>query len=1108
MGLTYTAALERTTRRQTTSARRLGKHQVMLAATTFAVSLAVALAYVGRLEADALRDGQRPTVVDLSSVSTSNDLEPVFDPLFANASDRQFAAARLLEFVVAIRETGNDLTNVGAISRATVAVEAIQRTPALVAYKERVREALERSAAISAPPPDVLPLLTSTDIAMIKPSLVVRDSQEFTRQAAMWSAVYLTSFWLVAFCWWWRGSRGDYPLLAATYLLTGIGLAALLSRPDPLRDTLLFVRYTQGICLGLAAFCVVSLVDVRRIASLTLSYVPLAGALLLSLVLILFGWGPGGSGVKVNLGSVQPIEAIRLLLALFLAGYFARRWELLRQIQTRGLNRIRLPRALERPRLQYVLPVLAGVGAALLFFFLQKDLGPALILSCLFLATYAVARNRIGMAIVGVAILVAGFYAGYRLNLSSTLVARVEMWRSPWDNTVRGGDQVAQAVWALSTGGFSGTGLGLGDTRYLPAGHTDLVLAAIGEELGFLGLLCVAGAFAIIAVRGVRSALTATHEYGFFAGVTITLFLILPVLIMAAGILGLVPLTGVVTPFLSYGGSAMVTNFAALGLLSAIGNARSSVVTMQAFQLPTRHLAVSLASLGLALVATLAGVQVLYADTYTMKPHLGRQADGVRRYQYNQRALDLLDGVPRGSVYDRRGRPLATSDAAVARKARVEYAKLGVAVDAGCREPLGIRCYPLGGAAFHILGDVRSRRNWAATNTSYVERDAQDRLRGFDDHESTVLTRDESGAAVPIIRRDYRELLPLLRHRYSPEHPDVQAFLNRTRDITLTIDAAFQARVTKIVSKYAAQSAKGRAAAVVLDPETGDLLAIASYPFPDAGDRHEIDDGTLLDRARYGLYPPGSTFKLVTAAAVFRQRSSLDRASFRCDRLPDGRVGARIPGRGAVRDDVQITHPHGAIGLSDALARSCNAYFAQLAVRLGPEALLETAAAAGISVTPSNRASGLRPSLAQAGYGQGEVVATPLRMARVAAAIASDGELREPRMERRAEKAAQRELLLPPDSAAVLRRSLRDAVLNGTGRGLRNHPWRIAGKTGTAEVRGARSHSWFVGFAPHGGAEKRIAFAVIVEHAGYGSVAAAPAAGEIVSAAAESGLIR
>ena len=88
------------------------------------------------------------------------------------------------------------------------------------------------------------------------------------------------------------------------------------------------------------------------------------------------------------------------------------------------------------------------------------------------------------MAVAGLALLSAGFYVGYRLNVSATLAARVEMWQSPWDNAVRGGDQVAQSIWALSTGGLFGTGLGLGDTRYLPAGHTDLVLAAVGEELG------------------------------------------------------------------------------------------------------------------------------------------------------------------------------------------------------------------------------------------------------------------------------------------------------------------------------------------------------------------------------------------------------------------------------------------------------------------------------------------------------------------------------------------------------------------------------------------------------------------------------------------------
>jgi penicillin-binding protein 2 len=85
---------------------------------------------------------------------------------------------------------------------------------------------------------------------------------------------------------------------------------------------------------------------------------------------------------------------------------------------------------------------------------------------------------------------------------------------------------------------------------------------------------------------------------------------------------------------------------------------------------------------------------------------------------------------------------------------------------------------------------------------------------------------------------------------------------------------------------------------------------------------------------------------------------------------------------------------------------------------------------------------------------------------------------------------------------------MRDAVLTGTGRVLRSNPWRIAGKTGTAEVAGQPSHSWFVGFAPFGPATKRIAFAIVIENAGYGSLMAAPAAGEIVSAAGAAGLLK
>jgi peptidoglycan glycosyltransferase len=164
----------------------------------------------------------------------------------------------------------------------------------------------------------------------------------------------------------------------------------------------------------------------------------------------------------------------------------------------------------------------------------------------------------------------------------------------------------------------------------------------------------------------------------------------------------------------------------------------------------------------------------------------------------------------------------------------------------------------------------------------------------------------------------------------------------------------------------------------------------------------------------------------------------------------------------------------------------------------------------GISVAPSNSLEQLRKTLPQAGYGQGYVVTSPLKMARVAGAIASSGVFRELRTDGhspRSSEEAEDAPLLSPQAASLLGQYLRDAVLDGTGRSLRNHPLKIAGKTGTAEVKGARSHAWFVGFAPYGPARKRIAFAVIIENAGYGGSAAAPVAGEIVTAAASLGLI-
>jgi cell division protein FtsW (lipid II flippase) len=1111
MGVTFTTSVDRQLRSTPTlAAGGLATRHLLLPLTSLVAMLAIALAYGGRVRTtvagDSISGGAR--VTNLNALSKAADLERPLTTVFANNSDRQLAARALFEHLQSIRTGGETVPNVGALASATVAAEAIERTPGLMAYRARLLTARDRATRAGAPAPRTLAALTADELAALKPLLIVRTADAFRRETLTVGAMYLASFYVVALLWRLVGVRGDGLLLAAAHLLTAVGFAVMLARPDPLRDVLLVVRYTQGVVLGLATMVVVSLVDFRRAALLKFSYIPLVIALFLSIVLMAFGDGPGQSTAKVNLGPVQPIEAIRLLLALFLAGYFARRWELLRQVPTTTLGSYRVPRWLHLPRPDYAFPVLVGVGTALVLFFLQKDLGPALLLSCGFLAMYAIATARSGMAFAGSALLIAGFYVGYRLNVSTTLANRVSMWHSPWDNAVVGGDQVAQSIWALSTGGLSGTGLGFGDTRYVPAGSTDLVLAAVGEELGTAGLLAIALVYALLTMRGLRIGLRAANDYGFFLATAVTLFLIIPVLVMAAGVLGVTPLTGVVTPFLSYGGSAMVANFAALGMLMSVQASTRFTEPGEAFRAPTRYLGGGLAVAGAGLLLLAFNIQVLRADHYVVKPHLSTQGDGVRRYQYNPRVLDVARMIPRGTIYDRRGLPLATTESSVVLESRDALRGLITVPDPTCRSPIE-RCYPLGGTAFHVLGQQPTRANWSASNTSYLERDAESRLRGFEDYATNVPSTDASGRPVMTLRRDYRELVPLLRNRHDRSDPAVTRLLASKHDLRVTLDARLQYQVATILAEYARKSS-GKAAAIVIDADTGHLLAAVSYPWPGTGEGEEGEAvaDALLDRARYGRYPPGSTFKLVTAAAALRLGEEWSSRTFTCSLLGDGRVGAHVPGwKRPVRDDVLDKRPHGRISMHDGLVHSCNAYFAQLAVRLGPGPIADAATRLGISVAPSNSIQDLRGTLAHAGYGQGAVVATPLRMARVAAAIASGGVLRDVRLEPDRSAPTANDRLLPPDEAARLARYMRDAVLNGSGRRLKDHPWRIAGKTGTGEVSGSPSHAWFVGFAPYGPATKRIAFAVIIENAGYGGLAAAPAAGEIVTAAAANGLV-
>jgi cell division protein FtsW (lipid II flippase) len=1117
MAVTYKTAADRDAGRRVRSASGrvilAEPLELLLAGVSIFAAILLFMTYAGVVR---VPHTESPAVgaVNLNAAPTRERLGAVFEPVFPLPADRRLAVEHLISFLTNTDGSRRSLPNVGAIARAHVPAAAIDRAPAAAAFRERLAQERQRAKASGREAPASVPLLTSAQLSSVKPSLVVRDGSTVRRSLAIWTVLYLAAFHVVSIVWRVRKLRGDRLILTAAHVLTALGLAAMISRPDPVRDLLLFPRYVEGVLAGLTVATLLSFVNVRTSSLKALSYLPLAAAFALSLLLLSpLGSGPAGSGAKVNLGPFQPIEAIRILLALFLAGYFSRHWELLRAVRSNHIGSVAVPSWLNLPQARYAIPVLVGVAAALALFFGQRDLGPALMLAVVFLIVYAVARGTIGLALAGSLLLAAGFYVGYQLGISATLADRVRMWREPWDNVARGGDQIAQALWAMATGARFGAGPGLGDTRYLPAGHTDLILASLAEELGFAGLVAAALVYAALVARALNTARRASTDYGFFLALTLALFLVVPVLLMMSGTLGIVPLTGVVTPFLSFGGSAMVANFAALGLLSSI---RSDAVTradLSAFRIPVYWLSGGLGAAAILLV-TIAGLTVVrHADDLIARPHLGLQADGMRRFQYNPRILDLVRQIPRGSIVDRNGLVLATDDVELRRKAVPAYAKAGVSVDGSCSVQ-DARCYPLGGRAFHLLGDARTRRNWGASNSSFVERDSESALRGFDDHQAMVAVRNADGVETTALRRDYRDLVPVFRHRFDPEDPAVKAAMNPHRELRLTIDARLQARAAAITAAYARRSSSGRAAAIVVDPATGDLLASVSYPWPIDGTRDEGsasdegDNDAMLDRARYGLYPPGSTFKLLTAAAALRRDAASSAQTFTCSRLSDNRVGVKLPGfTRPIRDDVLDKQPHGTIDMHRALVVSCNAYFAQLAVKLGPQALLAVAQPAEISLARNNAASRIRDTLPQVGYGQGEVVASPLRMVAIAAAIAADGNIREVRV-RATDATPTLHPFLPAEIARTLGGYMRDVVLDGTGRSVKSVAVPIAGKTGTAEVTGAPSHSWFIGFAPYGAASHRVAVAVILENAGYGGAGAAPAAGEIIAAAAALGLAK
>ncbi|MDX2032767.1 MAG: FtsW/RodA/SpoVE family cell cycle protein [Blastocatellia bacterium] len=1172
-----------------------------------------------------LADGR---IVALNELTGPEQLEPLLTG-FAG-EERRFAAEAIYAHA---RAGGFALPNAGELARARVDRARVAADERLSFFRERLNETIERERGMAARPAGMAERLRallgparpqapkeqfapfgSGFVARIKPRVVVRRPAQFTRALGLWGGLLLAVFFIVHLVWRRVGFAGDPVFLPVIQFLCGLGFLMMVSLRDPLRDTLSLRDFSLGVAVGCGTLLCASLRD--RLPGLRSMGAwlkrrpdaPLAAALGLSALLVLFGSGPAGSDARVNLGPLQPVEFIKILIVFYLAGYLARYWEALRFLRQGRSGLFALLGRINAPRLVFFLPVMIAMGLALIFFFLQRDLGPALILGGAFLSLYAAARSRYALIVGGLAILAGGLTAAYRWGRPETVVRRIDIYRDVWENSLRGGDQIAHSLWAFATGGLTGTGLGLGDPAMIPAGHTDLILASIGEELGFLGFALVLSLYGLLIARSVRAAMRAGGEYELFLALGLTLITAWQIVLISAGILGLFPLSGVVSPFLSWGKSSMIANFLIAGLILGVSAGGRETAAAEPFRAPVRRIAAVLACLGAVITGVAGYYQILRADETVLRGALVELRDGSYQFQYNPRLLQAAARLRLGTIRDRNGIPLAVNDCRELDAHRDALSALGVRLDTVCKAPAP-RIYPFGDALFHLLGDLNTRRNWAARNTNYVERDYGDRLRGYDDHARTerleeVLNRrvaavapsrsprpfvepdkdveafagvyvagESAGSAVAeeeesvptagvqryVVRRDLRELLALLRYRYRPDHPAMRGMLDRSRDLRLTIDVRLQLKVSELLARRLGTAAVRRGAVVALDPATGDVLAAVSYPWPGAPVAGEtaqpgkpaspVDElpDELVDRAFTGLRPPGSTFKLVTAAAALDRADADFRAQqFRCDPLGDGRVGARIPGYARAVRDSEGDQAHGAPDLETAIAQSCNAYFAQLGVRLGAEQLKTMADRFEIRIADSIEELREGENLPQAAYGQGRVVATPFQMARVAAAIANGGRMAQGRwvQDESNRRAQPPTIILSEDRAAFLLRAMRAVVTTGTARRFAGSA--MAGKTGTAQVSkrvrmtrdgrpgfrdadgrmiyldanaplpaGAQPayrmvkqapHAWFVGVAPYD-APRRVAFSVLIENGGYGGAVAAPLAEELVAEARRLGLI-
>ena len=370
------------------------------------------------------------------------------------------------------------------------------------------------------------------------------------------------------------GRRTDQVLLPTIAMLGGLSLLLMERLPQELAGRLGGLAQTQlvWLVLGLGALTAVG-VAVRGDAWLRrYKYTWAAVGVGLLLLVFVLGREVNGQRLTLQIGpfSGQPTELLKVILVVFLAGYLSENRPLLVEQSTR-LGPFSLP------PVPYLAPMVAMWAIALGIVIVQRDLGAALLLFAVFLLLLYVATARWGYVVLGLGAFVAG--GGLLYAAFGHVRTRVDIWLDPFSRAQDAGYQVVQALHAFARGGILGTGLGGGLPTVgsswpggIPELHTDFPFAALGEELGLIGVLAVLGLYLVLIERGLRIAASAADEYRAILAAGLSLVVGVQAFIIAAGNLKLIPLTGITLPFISYGGSSLLANGLIVGLLLALSD--------------------------------------------------------------------------------------------------------------------------------------------------------------------------------------------------------------------------------------------------------------------------------------------------------------------------------------------------------------------------------------------------------------------------------------------------------------------------------------------------------------------------------------------------------